>query len=495
MIGPSNPIASIGPILAVPGMREALADADAPVVAVSPLVGGRSLKGPTEAFLSWAGLAVDDGGIAACYAGLAAGMVVDRGTPTGPASMSGIVLRQTDTLMPDGERARPARERARSNSRLLTGRIDSTACDRSDPPREALREREAAPRRQARRPGPGGAGGSHVRRTCWPRWASAELGPLDGRVGRAARRWTRAADARGVIVVDEHENGQSRGPLPGWRAPRQLGCDRAVLVPGDCPLLDPPRARRARRTRGSRRRGDRPRPARHRDQRACARPRRPVRAAVRPGLAGAPHRAGDAAGSPMRSFGCRRWTLDVDTPRGPRRARGRARALPTDARAAQRAQRRSPARRGMTCRLVAEAVAGAARGRAGRRSRRADRPRPGTGIAGGDVVVVSQKVVSKAEGRLVRLADVTALTTGARAGGAARQGAASGPAVLDESAEVLRAERGVLITRTHHGLVCANAGVDRSNVPGDDIACLLPADPDALRARARAPRCREGRPS
>ena len=48
MIGPSNPIASIGPILAVPGMREALADADAPVVAVSPLVGGRSLKGPTE---------------------------------------------------------------------------------------------------------------------------------------------------------------------------------------------------------------------------------------------------------------------------------------------------------------------------------------------------------------------------------------------------------------------------------------------------------------
>ena len=52
--------------------------------------------------------------------------------------------------------------------------------------------------------------------------------------------------------------------------------------------------------------------------------------------------------------------------------------------------------------------------------------------------------------------------------------------MLDESVEVLRAERGVLITRTRHGLVCANAGVDQSNVPGDDIVCLLPLDPDAL---------------
>jgi len=111
VIGPSNPIASIGPLLAVPGMREALAGTDAPVVAVSPLVGGRSLKGPTEAFLRWAGRAVDDGGVAACYEGIAAGMVVDRGTPTGPASTAGIVLRQTDTNMGDAtSRARLANE-------------------------------------------------------------------------------------------------------------------------------------------------------------------------------------------------------------------------------------------------------------------------------------------------------------------------------------------------------------------------------------------------
>jgi len=99
LIGPSNPIASIGPMLAVPGMREALAEASAPVVAVSPLVGGHSLKGPTEAFMRWAGLSVDDGGVAAAYAGIAQGMVVDRGTPTGPPTSAGMVLHQTDTMM------------------------------------------------------------------------------------------------------------------------------------------------------------------------------------------------------------------------------------------------------------------------------------------------------------------------------------------------------------------------------------------------------------
>jgi LPPG:FO 2-phospho-L-lactate transferase len=111
VIGPSNPIASIGPILAVPGMREALREAQAPAVAVSPLVGGRSLKGPTEPFMRWAGLELSDGGIASHYAGLIDGLAVDRGTPVGRTSMSGMVMRQTDTMMGDAEgRARVARE-------------------------------------------------------------------------------------------------------------------------------------------------------------------------------------------------------------------------------------------------------------------------------------------------------------------------------------------------------------------------------------------------
>ena len=58
--------------------------------------------------------------------------------------------------------------------------------------------------------------------------------------------------------------------------------------------------------------------------------------------------------------------------------------------------------------------------------------------------------------------------------------------ILEESREVLRAERGVLITETHHGFVCANAGIDSSNLPEDDTVCLLPEDPDASARRIRA---------
>jgi LPPG:FO 2-phospho-L-lactate transferase len=111
LIGPSNPIASIGPILTLPGMAEALRNADAPVVAVSPLVGGHSLKGPTEQFMRWAGLEVHDGGIVSHYSGLVDGLVVDRGTPSGSASLSSVVFHQTDTFMADAAgRARLARE-------------------------------------------------------------------------------------------------------------------------------------------------------------------------------------------------------------------------------------------------------------------------------------------------------------------------------------------------------------------------------------------------
>jgi coenzyme F420-0:L-glutamate ligase/coenzyme F420-1:gamma-L-glutamate ligase len=107
-------------------------------------------------------------------------------------------------------------------------------------------------------------------------------------------------------------------------------------------------------------------------------------------------------------------------------------------------------------------------------------------IAAGDVVVVSQKIVSKAEGRVRRLSS-------AIPGGEARRLAAllgKDPAlvelILEESAEVLRAERGVLITETHHGFVCANAGVDTSNLPEEGTVSLLPEDPDASARRIRA---------
>jgi coenzyme F420-0:L-glutamate ligase / coenzyme F420-1:gamma-L-glutamate ligase len=102
----------------------------------------------------------------------------------------------------------------------------------------------------------------------------------------------------------------------------------------------------------------------------------------------------------------------------------------------------------------------------------------------GDVLVVAQKVVSKTEGRFRRLADVTASDEAKEI--APRLIAMPDPRVvqivLDESVRVLRAER-VLITETKHGFVCANAGVDHSNVPGDDVVLLLPHDPDASARR------------
>jgi coenzyme F420-0:L-glutamate ligase/coenzyme F420-1:gamma-L-glutamate ligase len=95
----------------------------------------------------------------------------------------------------------------------------------------------------------------------------------------------------------------------------------------------------------------------------------------------------------------------------------------------------------------------------------------------GDVVVVAQKVVSKAEGRLRRLAGVEASAQARALAARLRADARMVQAVLDESVRVVRDDR-VLIVETRHGFICANAGVDRSNVPGDDVVCLLPEDCD-----------------
>jgi coenzyme F420-0:L-glutamate ligase/coenzyme F420-1:gamma-L-glutamate ligase len=107
-------------------------------------------------------------------------------------------------------------------------------------------------------------------------------------------------------------------------------------------------------------------------------------------------------------------------------------------------------------------------------------------IEAGDVVVVSQKVVSKAEGRLRRLASVDPGDEARRLAAELGKEPALVELILSESREVLRAERGVLITETRHGLVCANAGIDSSNLPDPELVCLLPEDPDASARRIRA---------
>jgi coenzyme F420-0:L-glutamate ligase / coenzyme F420-1:gamma-L-glutamate ligase len=96
----------------------------------------------------------------------------------------------------------------------------------------------------------------------------------------------------------------------------------------------------------------------------------------------------------------------------------------------------------------------------------------------GDVVVISQKIVSKAEGRVVRLDSVTPSERARELAEKLGKEAELVELVLSESREVLREER-VLITETHHGFVCANAGIDSSNLPEEGTVCLLPEDPDA----------------
>jgi LPPG:FO 2-phospho-L-lactate transferase len=92
VIGPSNPVISIAPILALRGMRDALRDSRARVVAVSPLVGGEVVKGPTAAFMELTGLALSSDGIAAYYDGVIDGLVADQRTPRVP-------VLETDVLM------------------------------------------------------------------------------------------------------------------------------------------------------------------------------------------------------------------------------------------------------------------------------------------------------------------------------------------------------------------------------------------------------------
>jgi LPPG:FO 2-phospho-L-lactate transferase len=96
VLGPSNPVISIGPILAVADVRQALIDSPAPVIAVSPLVEGAVVKGPTAAFMRWSGHEPSTEGVAAYYDGLIDGLVSDE-------RAGGIAVLQTDTLMRDGD--------------------------------------------------------------------------------------------------------------------------------------------------------------------------------------------------------------------------------------------------------------------------------------------------------------------------------------------------------------------------------------------------------
>jgi LPPG:FO 2-phospho-L-lactate transferase len=114
VIGPSNPLASVGPILAVPGMREALAAARAPVVAVSPIVGGEVLKGPTAEFLEFAALDCSAHGIVSFYGELLDGVVSDE-------RVDGLAALELDTRMDDAATRAQVAERVLAFAQQLAG--------------------------------------------------------------------------------------------------------------------------------------------------------------------------------------------------------------------------------------------------------------------------------------------------------------------------------------------------------------------------------------
>ncbi|MCY4653084.1 MAG: coenzyme F420-0:L-glutamate ligase [Dehalococcoidia bacterium] len=111
----------------------------------------------------------------------------------------------------------------------------------------------------------------------------------------------------------------------------------------------------------------------------------------------------------------------------------------------------------------------------------------GSPLVQGDILVVTQKIISKAEGRLVNLSLIAPSDFAIEFARHTDRDPRLIELVLRESKSIVRMDpdRGVIISETHHGFVCANAGIDQSNVPGDDVVCLLPKDSDASARRIR----------
>ena len=111
--------------------------------------------------------------------------------------------------------------------------------------------------------------------------------------------------------------------------------------------------------------------------------------------------------------------------------------------------------------------------------------RQNTPIEQGDILVVTQKIVSKAEGRIVLLEDVEPSPAAIQLSEGHHRDPRHTEIILRESARIVRMDKGNIISETHHGFKCANAGVDASNVPGDGTVALLPIDPDTSAERIR----------
>ncbi|HEX2014659.1 MAG TPA: coenzyme F420-0:L-glutamate ligase, partial [Nitrososphaera sp.] len=104
-------------------------------------------------------------------------------------------------------------------------------------------------------------------------------------------------------------------------------------------------------------------------------------------------------------------------------------------------------------------------------------------ILNGDIIVVAQKIVSKAEGRIVEISTIKPSTEALRLAHEHKKDPRLAEVILQESTRIVRERSGVVITETKHGFICANSGVDQSNIEGEGIAVLLPGDPDRSASR------------
>ncbi len=247
MIGPSNPVISIGPILALPGMRDALRDAAAPVVAVSPFVGGRAVKGPTEPFMEHAGLPLGPAGVAEAYGDVLDGIVSDE-----PLEGASVPVLVTDTR--DGRRPRATPRRHGDpgvcgepvGARTLCGG-GSAVESRSEGVRH-LRTLAIVPVKSfyeaKQRLAESLARGSRSS------LAQAMFSDVLAALGRvrgiesivvvtADPAAQQLAHGRALVLHDSVQSGQSDATLIGIRHATATGADRVLLVPGDTPLIDP----------------------------------------------------------------------------------------------------------------------------------------------------------------------------------------------------------------------------------------------------------------
>ncbi len=286
VIGPSNPVISIGPILAVPGMTEAIAASEAPVVAVSPFVAGQVVKGPTERFMQALGRPSTAAGVTSLYAGLIDAMVVDEDDPDPPpaeiptlatatlmegaagrARLARIVLdyaaschRQVQVLIPRAkteaaaDAGRPnsgnySADRGQRPAKVCSRGIGAWTCRLDHQPRRGLKATAVLPVKRfgaAKQRLAAGMGATHRAEL-----AAAMLEDVLEAIGAARsiehtvvvtsepRAIALASEAGCELVADPEEGGHSGAALAGIARARELGAECVVLLPIDCPLLDP----------------------------------------------------------------------------------------------------------------------------------------------------------------------------------------------------------------------------------------------------------------